>query len=83
MKLREKHWRAMERVRDGAEIYSDELAELLRDVEEWRPNYILIANTWEPPKPGMPRNPWFKAILTPAGIAALDRHRERVWEVVA
>jgi len=83
MKLREKHWRAMERVRDGAEVYSDELAEILREVEERRPVYILIANTWEPSRHGEPRRPWFKSILTPPGIEALRRHRERTREVAA
>lgn len=77
MKLREKHWRAMSRVRKGAAIYSNELADLLREVEEMRPQYIDIANTWAPPAPGEPRNPWFHAMLTPVGALALDRHNER------
>lgn len=70
MKLTTNHIKAMEGCRDGADIRSILDAKLLREVEAAHPEYIHIGPC-AADIPGNERQPYFGALLTPAGVFAL------------
>lgn len=69
-RLNRRHIKAMRAVKDGADVYSMPIAEDLREVERDHPHLIHITKAQDPP-PGQYQQPYFGAILTPAGKRAI------------
>lgn len=64
---------AMQLVRNGADVWDRSIAGRLRMVEQMRPQWIDIGKAVMAPEDGALRQPYFGAILTTSGKAALDR----------
>lgn len=63
---------AMTAVKDGADVYSYTTALRLREVERLHPEFIDIGRAMNAPKNGSEQQPYFGAILTAAGKAAIE-----------
>jgi hypothetical protein len=64
---------AMKAVKDGADVYAYGIALRLREVQRAHPGLIDIGRAMSPPSNGAARQPYFGAILTKAGHAAIAR----------
>lgn len=63
------HW--LRDVENGADIYGYEPARFFREVSRLDPPLVEITEPAAPPRNGAMRQPYFGAILTSAGRAAL------------
>lgn len=70
-RLPARHARALARVRNGADVYSYELAGVLREIERQHPGLISIGPAQMVKHDGTGIEPYFGAIATPAGRKAL------------
>jgi hypothetical protein len=70
--MTEQHYIAMQAAEDGADIYSRPIASLLRDVQKANPGWIEITKPMMYDGDGTDQMPYFGAILTPAGLDAVD-----------
>lgn len=70
MKLTKKHKNAMLRVKYGADVFSYEIAMLLREVQLFSPELIRIGPA-HADIPGERQQPYFGAKLTKAGCRAI------------
>lgn len=64
---------AMFLVRGGADVWDRDIAGRLRMIEQMRPQWIDIGKAEMAPEDGAAQQPYFGAILTAAGKAALYR----------
>lgn len=71
MKLTDAHKQAMARVKNGGDVFAYETAQLLREVERHHPEMIVIERA-KSDIPGDQQQPYFGAILTAAGIRAIQ-----------
>ena len=71
MQLTEDHFKAMEAVRNGAEVFGYTTAQALRQVERNAPHLVHITPPMGNYKP-YEQHPYFGAILTAAGKEYLD-----------
>lgn len=76
MALTAEHYIAMQAAEDGADIYSYAIASRLRDVQREKPKYIEITKPMMYDGDGTDQMPYFGAILTPAGLEAMDKFFE-------
>jgi hypothetical protein len=65
------HFRAMREVRNGADVYNYGIAGRLREVQRRWPHWISIGKAQMYAGDGTDQMPYFGAILTDAGKAAL------------
>lgn len=79
MELTEKHFEVMEAVEDGATIWAYAEAKLLRELQQYNPNYITIIDNLDELARiegkkfnGADKLPYFGAILTDGGKRFLD-----------
>jgi hypothetical protein len=64
---------AMAAVKDGADVYDYATALRLREVQRAFPGFVDIGPAMAPPTNGTAKQPYFGAILTAAGKAALAK----------
>ena len=75
-KLTKRHMVAMRRVRDGGDVWCPTLAKLLREVQQINPRLIYVGKPRARKYTGVEQMPYFGAILTDRGRAAVSR---RAW----
>lgn len=63
---------ALHRIRDGADVYSYALAKVLRGIERKMPSLLEIGKPEMYTGDGTDQVPYFGAILTKAGLAAIQ-----------
>ena len=70
--LQERHYEAMRAIGSGADVYAYGTAVDLREVSRIKPGYIVIGKATKAPEDGATRQPYFGAMLTEEGQAALQ-----------
>lgn len=76
MTINREHYISMQAVEEGADIYSYAIAHDLREVQRERPEWIEITKPMMYDGDGTDKMPYFGAILTPAGLDAMDNFFE-------
>ena len=71
MELTKEQREAMVAVKGGADVYSYAIAMRLREVQRASPELIDIGRAMDPPTDGAVPQPYFGAVLTAAGKAAI------------
>lgn len=71
MRLTTEQVDALRAIEGGADVYSRVVARILRELERSHPEYLTITRAMQAPEDGAKTQPYFGAIATKRGLAAI------------
>ena len=75
-KLTVEEKKVMRQIANGADIWEYYEARIIRGIERDLPSLVTITKAMNAPEDGAQRQPYFGAILTPAGLKAIGLRRK-------